>query len=195
MSHAQRERPWLLCLDLSREAVGRKLALAEARGVPERLRAVLETTRAADWEITHVIGRPSAAPHDEDLNALRPFYSALQGLQPLTDEPVWTRVGLSAFSVPAAAARLRQRSTAEIYLAGDVFTPAGLATVLATVEARKTPIIVEDACFPPSADWPNPAQFKTPRAIFAPLACFELSARLAARSAPNVVTLNTAVSG
>jgi nicotinamidase-related amidase len=142
-AQSYRRRPWLICLDLQREYVvpGRALYDAGAAEVAQACSGVLALARASDWRVIHCQMRREASPG----RRLDYFGAPIEGLRPLISEPVYMRDGLSAFTNPDFAAKLREARGDDVYLIGFSLADTCLATVMAAVDYGLSLTLVIDA--------------------------------------------------
>jgi nicotinamidase-related amidase len=135
-SRVQRAAPprrrLLVCLDLQ------QASLAHAAPAPDpcivNCRRVLAHARHAGWGVVHVHSK-KACPVEA-----RP----IEGLEPLTSEPLVYRSGVSAFSSPAFR-RMVGRRPCELVIIGYSMASSCLATAMVAYDQDLTVTLVEDA--------------------------------------------------
>lgn len=123
----------LVCLDLQQASLAHRTASGPDACVVN-CRRVLSHAREAGWRVVHVHAR-KACP-DED----RP----IEGLEPLTSEPVVYRTGVSAFS-SRAFRQLVARMSCELVIVGYSMSSSCLATAMVAYDNDLAVTLVEDA--------------------------------------------------
>jgi nicotinamidase-related amidase len=124
----------LLCLDLLGPTSASDVQTVSAP-FANTCRRIMAHARGAGWPVVHV-------------HAASRFgggYRAFEGLEPLPTEPLFYRLGVSAFSSPEFRTLSRANPHAELVIVGASSDSACLATILAAFDRNLPAALVEDA--------------------------------------------------
>jgi len=122
----------LVCLDLQR---GSQPDGRAPDGCLVNCRRVLAHARREGWRVVHIHSK------NPDAGAARP----IDGLEPLLNEPVLYRSGLSAFSNRAFQEMIEGRRSVELVIIGYSMTASLVGTALIAYEEALSVTMVEDA--------------------------------------------------
>lgn len=124
----------LLCLDLLKPPSASDVDVAATPFVRNCQRA-LELARDSGWPVVHVHAASSFGSGAK----------AIEGLELLPCEPLFHRLGVSAFSSPEFRAFVRANPQAELVIVGASLDSACLATALAAFDRGMAVTLVSDA--------------------------------------------------
>jgi len=127
---APAESRHLLCLDLVR---GPGAPTGEEEVRIGRCRRLLAFARASGWVVSHVYPRTAR-------RSARP----LEGLAPLTSEPVYYRTGASAFSNRAFCRTIRERYDTDLVIMSLTLSSAALGTALSAHDQELAVTLIGD---------------------------------------------------
>lgn len=129
---------WLLLIDCRQEVAvaGLPCSAPHAPSARQNIIRLLDHARASAWPVFHAWRARSARQE---------FRGPIQGLEPLSSEPVLRCASLSVFSVRPFRNVVEQEAPAELLVAGFGLGDMMLATLAAAHEAGVTVTLVEDA--------------------------------------------------
>lgn len=129
---------WLLLIDCRQEVAvsGLPCSAPHAPSALQNITRLLTHARASAWPVFHALRARSTRQE---------YRGPIQGLEPLSSEPVLRCASLSVFSVQAFRNVVEQEGPAELLIAGFGLGDMGLATLVAAYEAGASVTLVEDA--------------------------------------------------
>lgn len=135
--NSQRATPTLLCLDLRKEWL-----LASATRAPWVAKAILclREARKRGWRVLHA--------HRARAQSGLVATGAIEGLEPLIDEPVHLLLRQSAFEADDLGDRLTA-DAGRTHVIGAAYSRVGLATAMAAHDLGRPLVLLAEACGAP----------------------------------------------